>query len=100
MRLSLQVPYGAGMDRKLMLGPGEVERIGRASELDKFSVKDPFMSRAHFELRCGREGKCVIRDLESSHGTYLNGEKVVEAELSDGDKVFAGRTPFVVRLDH
>lgn len=100
MQLLLQVPYGHGSNQHLILGPGEVERIGRAGALDKFAVKDPFMSRTHFEIGCIGEGKCVIRDLDSAHGTYLNGEKITEAELADGDRVFAGRTPFVVRLDH
>jgi pSer/pThr/pTyr-binding forkhead associated (FHA) protein len=101
MQLSIKVRYGRGSERKLVLGPGDCERIGRAKEFDRFAIGDPFMSRAHFEVRCEGAGKCLIRDLESANGTYVNGEKVsAEVELSDGDRVFAGHTPFVIDLNH
>ncbi len=64
-------------------------RIGRdhACELllDNLSV-----SRRHAELAWER-GKFVIRDLGSANGTQVNGAKVGEHVLADGDKITVGK---------
>jgi len=40
-----------------------------------------------------------IRDLGSSNGTYVNGHKVDDVELSPGDVIEIGTLLFVVRID-
>src|SRR5262249_50689744 len=39
-----------------------------------------------------------LRDLHSRFGTFLNGTRVNEAVLHDGDKIAAGKTLFVVHI--
>jgi hypothetical protein len=51
----------------------------------------------HFEVALNeKEGR--IRDLKSTNGTLLNGEKVGEAMLRDGDTIVAGETVFRVTV--
>ncbi len=47
------------------------------------------VSRAHAEVLV-RNGEYLLRDLNSKQGTYLNGSRVNEAKLSNGDKVQLG----------
>jgi predicted component of type VI protein secretion system len=56
------------------------------------------VSREHCELRVEGE-KAVVRDLGSSNGTYVNGERVQEQQLAAGDLVAIGPAVFVVRFD-
>jgi len=53
------------------------------------------MSGAHFVVECD-EKRCVLRDLNSSNGTLVNGAKVSSALLIPGDIVVAGETTFFV----
>jgi len=39
------------------------------------------------------------RDLGSSNGTLLNGSRVTEYVLRDGDKLMLGETTFVFRIE-
>jgi hypothetical protein len=56
------------------------------------------MSRLHFLVQCADSG-AVVRDLASETGTYLNGKRVVQAALNDGDQLRAGRTIFRVGIE-
>jgi hypothetical protein len=58
---------------------------------------DPHMSARHFVMVC-HDGHCRIRDLDSTNGTFLNGAKISEATLNDGDRIEAGRSTFHVRV--
>jgi pSer/pThr/pTyr-binding forkhead associated (FHA) protein len=41
----------------------------------------------------------LVRDLGSTHGTYVNGEQVREAYLHSGDHLSVGLATFRVELD-
>ena len=50
---------------------------------------DDTVSRRHAELRfC--EGRWMLRDLGSSNGTWVNGRRIMEAEVAPGDEVQLG----------
>jgi hypothetical protein len=55
------------------------------------------MSGLHFAIEFGPKG-CRLLDLESSNGTFLNGARVKEATLANGDEIRAGETIFLVRM--
>ena len=57
--------------------------IGRHPDQD-LVLTDNFVSRRHAVLRQTASG-CEIEDLGSSHGTYLNGERIRSAPLRSGD---------------
>jgi hypothetical protein len=56
------------------------------------------MSSIHFELECG-ENACRFRDLNSLNGTSLNGQKVTQSNLRDGDRIVAGATTFLLQME-
>ncbi len=37
-------------------------------------------------------GDCWLKDLDTHHGTYINGKKIEKAKLSSGDKIILGET--------
>jgi cytochrome P450/NADPH-cytochrome P450 reductase len=67
-------------------------RIGRAPE-NEIVVSDPTASRQHAELRNVAGGYRIV-DLDSSHGTFVNGQRVTDAALSEGDTVRVGSAMF------
>jgi pSer/pThr/pTyr-binding forkhead associated (FHA) protein len=52
-------------------------------------LSDDTVSRRHAELWLV-DGRWHVRDLGSSNGTYLNGRRVVEAEVIAGDDLTLG----------
>lgn len=75
--------------------------LGRDEAADVV-VDDPGVSRRHAEVRLGHDGphlQLLVRDLDSTNGTYLNGEEVGTEELRDGDRLTLGRTTVTVHVD-
>ena len=62
--------------------------VGRAEHAD-IVIADRAASRQHFEIVSDPAG-FVLRDLSSGNGTYLNEQKVREAELVSGDRIKVG----------
>jgi soluble lytic murein transglycosylase-like protein len=58
----------------------EITRVGRSSGNDVILSDSALVSARHFEIR--REGAVyLLRDLDSTNGTYINGERITEAPL-------------------
>lgn len=66
--------------------------IGRVPE-SVITLEDPNVSRNHAEIR-PQGGAFVLADLGSTNGTKINGVKVSERELQDGDEMTFGATTF------
>jgi adenylate cyclase len=75
---------------ELRLGPPLV--VGRALTSD-IPVLDPTISRRHAEVRLDEAG-VHVRDLGSSNGTFLNGQKVDTTRISPGDVITFGKVAF------
>jgi hypothetical protein len=72
--------------------PLKVEKqivIGRSSELDMVLVED-MVSRKHARISVNGVGQISIEDLGSTNGTFVNGEKVKQATLKEGDRILIG----------
>ena len=54
------------------------------------------MSRRHAEIPL-RLGRYTLYDLQSTNGTYVNGRRVAERVLDDGDKISIGGNEIVFR---
>jgi hypothetical protein len=67
-----------------------VMRIGRLPECD-ITVNDQNVSRHHAELRPYGDTYLVV-DLGSTNGIRVNGSRVAEHELQDGDEITLGNT--------
>ncbi len=55
-----------------------------------FSLDEEGISRRHAGFRVLADGSVLVRDLASTNGTFVNGERVQEAVLRDGDKIQLG----------
>ncbi len=78
----------AGEARRLGAGPTVIGR--RRSKVDVW-FRDPAISRMHAAIEPEGDGEFVLRDLDSSNGTLLNGERIDEPiPLREGDKITLG----------
>lgn len=59
---------------------------------------DPWASRQHCVIEMS-EGSLFIRDLNSKHGTFVNGNQVDDAILEPGDEIAVGMTRILVAED-
>ncbi|MBC7372503.1 MAG: FHA domain-containing protein, partial [Frankiales bacterium] len=69
--------------------------IGRGADAD-LRLPDTGVSRAHAELRL-TEGGVRLVDLDSTNGTVVNGRRVRESDLADGDRLDIGATSLTFR---
>ena len=97
MQILLEVRSASNADGRLLLTPGRPLRIGRTDKADHAFPDDKQMSSLHFAVELTEKG-CHLVDLNSSNGTFLNGARVKEAILANGDQIRAGATVFVVRM--
>ena len=74
--------------------PGAVKTIGRAPLAD-FILDAALVSRVHCKLAAGAADLEVV-DLESTNGTFVNGERISRALLKAGDRLGVGKVEFVV----
>ena len=70
--------------------------VGRGSDVD-VQLADTGVSRRHGEVLLQADGRHVYRDLGSTNGSRINGRKVLEASLLDGDRIEVGRSVLVYR---
>ncbi len=90
-------------ERKLLVRDGDRVRevllvgtvtVGRSPDCE-ISAADPRLSRTHATFNVvGAD--VVVRDLDSSNGTLVNGERITEHRLVAADSVEIG--PFILRL--
>ena len=85
---------GKGGKRSLKIAQGVEYVIGRSPGAD-LVVDDAECSGRHTSIML-RGDRCTVRDLDSANGTFLNSEKVSQAEIRPGDRLAVGRTEFVV----
>jgi hypothetical protein len=69
--------------------------VGRGAEAD-LQLADTGVSRRHAELRLV-DGRVELHDLGSTNGTRVNGQRVTEATLTDGDTIAVGTSQLVFR---
>ena len=72
--------------------PAEEVSVGRLAS-NQLCVGDPSVSRQHCLILPVDQG-FQIRDLGSNNGTFVNGKRVQECVVSEGDKIRIGDTVF------
>lgn len=97
MEVSLEIIAGVSAGEKFRVESRRQVQIGRGANADIAVTADPLLSESHFTFLWDETG-CRIRDLQSAHGTFLNGQKINQAAVRNGDKIVAGQTHFVVRV--
>jgi FHA domain/zinc-ribbon domain len=84
----LVVKRGPGAGSRYLLD-SDLTTAGRHPESDIF-LDDVTVSRRHAEFYRHPRG-FTVRDVGSLNGTYVNRERIEEADLSDGDEVQVGK---------
>ncbi|MFO7694026.1 MAG: FHA domain-containing protein [Vicinamibacterales bacterium] len=74
---------------------GAVKTIGRLGAAD-FCLDVPLVSRLHCRVEVGEDGGVEIVDLESTNGTWIDGERIARAQLRPGSILRVGRVAFAL----
>jgi pSer/pThr/pTyr-binding forkhead associated (FHA) protein len=90
----LRTAEGAEPALTFRLLPGSVKTIGRAPGAD-FIVDATLVSRVHCRLTAGA-AEIEIVDLESTNGTFVNGQRINQASVRAGDRIGVGRVELEV----
>ena len=86
---------GTHRGRDVRLGTGTT-RIGSSRDCEIAIAGDTYISSRHAEIDVAG-GAPRLRDLQSTNGTFLNGKKVREADLADGDRVRIGTSELIFK---
>ena len=90
----LQTPESDPDAVTFRLSPGSIKTVGRATNAD-LVLDVALVSRFHCRLEANDETLEVV-DLDSTNGTYVNGERVFRAHLIPGDRLKVGRVELSV----
>lgn len=97
MAVILEVKAGPFAGKRIAVVGGQSVTVGRTSQANFAIPHDTFMSGVHFAVEYGPKG-CVLTDRKSSNGTFVNGTRVTQISLNNGDEVRGGKTVFAVRI--
>ncbi len=90
MRFEFVVRSGKEAGRTVAVSSGQTITLGRLKGCDVV-VDDEAASRRHCTITA-REDVCVLTDLQSANGTFVNERRVTTTELGKDDKVRIGST--------
>jgi serine/threonine-protein kinase len=92
MQITLEITAGPHKGRRFLFAQHDTFIVGRSKHAHfRLPTKDKYFSRIHFMVEANPP-HCRLIDLGSRNGTYVNGQKVVKADLNNGDQIKAGRT--------
>jgi pSer/pThr/pTyr-binding forkhead associated (FHA) protein len=97
MRVTLRVLAGPYTGREFTFDQHDTFLIGRADTAHLYLPEDRFFSRHHCLLEIAPP-RCFLRDLGSTNGTFVNGQRVSEAFLTSGDRIQGGQTVLGVEV--
>jgi serine/threonine-protein kinase len=97
-QLSLTVTQGPHAGQEFTLNGHDSFVVGRGKCAHfKLPLKDRYFSRFHFIIEFNPPF-CRLLDLGSTNHTFLNGKRVMKAELKDGDIIGGGKTRIRVAI--
>jgi len=85
MSFRIEFVEGPHQGESYPLDPSESTILGR-SPSNSIYIKDRNVSRAHCLIRVEKD-QCIIEDLGSTNGTFVNGQRVTESVINPGDQV-------------
>jgi pSer/pThr/pTyr-binding forkhead associated (FHA) protein len=93
---SLEVLDGIAENKKVFLNDDTPEiYVGREPH-SGLAIEEYVVSRQHAKI-FHKGGGIVIRDMDSKNGTYVNGVKITEEILHDGDRISFGTIAVLFR---
>src|SRR5882672_10324494 len=97
MQVDLRVLAGPYKDRIFCFTQPDTFLIGRSKDAHLCLTDDRFFSRHHCLLEISPP-RCLLRDLGSTNGTFVNGQRVSEAFLENGAQIQGGETVLLVEV--
>jgi serine/threonine-protein kinase len=97
MQVNLKVTSGPYRGRIFSFTQHDTFLIGRSPDAHLYLPNDRYFSRNHCLLEMNPPHS-HLRDLNSTNGTFLNGRRVQEAFLNNGDRIQCGETILVVEV--
>jgi eukaryotic-like serine/threonine-protein kinase len=97
MQVNLKVTAGPYKGRIFSFTQHDTFLIGRSADAHLCLPEDRFFSRNHCLLEMNPPHS-FLRDLNSTNGTFLNGQRVKDAHLKNGDRIQCGETILVVEV--
>jgi serine/threonine-protein kinase len=97
MRVTLRILEGPYRGREFTFDHHDTFLIGRSENAHLYLPDDRFFSRHHCLLEIAPP-RCFLRDLGSTNGTFVNGQKVAEVFLRNGDRIQGGQTVLEVEV--
>src|SRR3982751_3745477 len=97
MQVTLRVLSGPHAGRSFIFDQHDTFLIGRADTAHLCLPDDRYFSRNHCILEIAPP-RCFLRDLGSLNGTFVNGQKVAEVFLRNGDRIQGGQTALEVQV--
>src|SRR5437588_5037530 len=97
MRITLRVLAGPYTGREFVFDQHDTFLIGRSESAHLYLPEDRFFSRNHCLIEIAPP-RCFLRDLGSTNGTYVNGRRVSEIFLQNGDRIQGGQTVLAVEV--
>jgi serine/threonine-protein kinase len=97
MQVNLKVLAGPYQGRVFSFTQADTFLIGRTADSHLYLPEDRFFSRHHCLLEI-TPPHCRLRDLGSTNGTFVNGRRVAEADLKNGDQIQGGETVLLVEV--
>src|SRR5262245_6990180 len=91
----LETADGAEAPFRFRILPGSIKTVGRSTGAD-FTVDAPLVSRVHCRLTAGATD-LEVTDLESTNGTFVNGQRIDKRLLKTGDRIGVGRVELIVQ---
>src|SRR4051794_39935068 len=98
MRVILDVVDGPRKGRSYVFDGHDTFIVGRSRAVHCPVPEDSALSRGPFLIELGPP-RCELRDLGSTNGTFVNELAVERARLHSGDRIAAGQSVFLVRLE-
>jgi hypothetical protein len=90
-RCAVTVVQGPHRGSRLEVDRPDTVVVGRGWRVQLRLDHDPHISRHHFRLEVDPP-HCRLHDLGSHNGTFVNGRRVSDCPLHDGDLIVAGQT--------
>src|SRR5919112_320110 len=97
MQVNLKVTAGPYKGRIFSFAQHDSFLIGRNPEAHLCLPDDRYFSRNHCLLEMNPPHS-FLRDLGSTNGTFLNGQRVKDASLNNGDRIQCGETILIVEV--
>jgi eukaryotic-like serine/threonine-protein kinase len=97
MQVNLKVIAGPYKGRIFSFNQHDSFLIGRSHDAHLYLPNDRFFSRNHCLLEINPP-RSFLRDLRSTNGTFVNGQRVNATALKDGDHIQCGETVLIVEV--